>query len=245
MEISLAAEPVISFFGLTITNSLLATFILTCFFLLFSWRFSKIKLCTVPKPKSLQNIIELIFEGLLSFFQSAAGEKTRTFFPLAATFFFFILFGNWIGLLPGFGSIGVWEVIHGEKVLVPLLRGVTADLNTTLALAIVSVASLQYYGLKAMGVKYIGKFINFSNPISFFVGILEIISEFAKILSFAFRLFGNIFAGEVLLVVMGFLMPFIAPLPFLGLELFVGLVQAIVFVMLTLVFLRVAVSYQH
>jgi len=96
-----------------------------------------------------------------------------------------------------------------------------------------------------MGVKYIGKFINFSNPISFFVGILEIISEFAKILSFAFRLFGNIFAGEVLLVVMGFLMPFIAPLPFLGLELFVGLVQALVFVMLTLVFLRVAVSQSH
>jgi len=245
MEISLAAEPVICFFGLTITNSLLASFFLTVFFFVFSWRFSKIKLCTIPKPNSLQNIIEFVFEGLLSFFKSAAGEKTRTFFPLAATFFFFILFGNWMGLLPGFGSIGVWEVIHGELVLVPLLRGVTADLNTTLALAIISVVSLQYYGIKEIGIKYISKFISFKDPISFFVGILEIISEFAKILSFAFRLFGNIFAGEVLLVVMGFLLPFIAPLPFLGLEIFVGLVQALVFVMLTLVFLRVATSQSH
>ena len=241
----MAAEPVMSLFGLTITNSLLATFFLSVFFFVFSWRFSKIKLCTIPKPKSLQNIIEFTFEGLLSFFKSAAGEKTRTFFPLAATFFFFILFGNWMGLLPGFGSIGVWEIIHGELVLVPLLRGVTADLNTTVALAIVSVASLQYYGLKAMGVKYIKKFIDFSNPISFFVGVLEIISEFAKILSFSFRLFGNIFAGEVLLIVVGFLVPFLAPLPFLGLEIFVGLVQALVFVMLTLVFLRVATSQSH
>ncbi len=123
---------------------------------------------------------------------------------------------------------------------IPLLRGPTADLNTTLALALVSVFALQYYGFKSLGFGYLSKFINFSNPINFFLGILEIISEAAKVISFAFRLFGNIFAGEVLLTVIAFLMPLIAPLPFIGLELFVGVIQGLVFSMLTAVFLNMA-----
>ncbi len=123
---------------------------------------------------------------------------------------------------------------------IPLLRGPTADLNTTLALALVAVVSLQYYGFKTLGVSYLSKFFNFSNPINFFLGILELISEAAKIVSFAFRLFGNIFAGEVLLTVIAFLMPIIAPLPFIGLELFVGVIQALVFSLLTAVFLNMA-----
>ncbi|RJR14645.1 ATP synthase F0 subunit A [Candidatus Microgenomates bacterium] len=124
----------------------------------------------------------------------------------------------------------------------PLFRGPTADLNTTLALAIVAVVSFQYFGLKQLGFGYVHKFLNFSNPIYFFLGLLEIVSEFAKIISFAFRLFGNVFAGEVLLTVIAFLMPIIAPLPFLGLELFVGMIQALVFSMLSAVFLNTAVS---
>ncbi|MCK4525128.1 MAG: F0F1 ATP synthase subunit A, partial [Candidatus Andersenbacteria bacterium] len=118
-----------------------------------------------------------------------------------------------------------------------------SDLNTTLALAIVSVLATQIFGIIALGVfKYGKKFINFSSPITFFVGILELVSEVAKMVSFSFRLFGNVFAGEVLLVVIMTLAPFIAPLPFFGLELFVGFVQALVFAMLTLVFLKMAVT---
>ena len=130
----------------------------------------------------------------------------------------------------------------GEHKAVPLFRGPTADLNTTFALALIAVAALQYFGFKSLGLGYLKKFLNFSNPIDFFLGILELISELAKVISFAFRLFGNIFAGEVLLTVIAFLMPVIAPLPFIGLELFVGVIQALVFSMLTAVFLNMATT---
>ncbi|MBD3250751.1 MAG: F0F1 ATP synthase subunit A [Candidatus Pacebacteria bacterium] len=123
---------------------------------------------------------------------------------------------------------------HGTRV--HLLRPGTADLNTTLALAIISVVSIQLVGYSFLGLSYFKKFINFSNPINAFIGVLEIISETAKIMSFAFRLFGNIFAGEVLLAVISSLVPVIGPIPFFFLEMFVGFIQALVFSMLTLVF---------
>ena len=189
--------------------------------------------------------MEIITEGLLGLFKSAAGEKAKTFFPLAATFFIFIILGSWIGLLPGFGTIGIWEIHHGERVLIPIFRGATADINTTLALALISMGTIQFYGFKALGVKYLNKFFNFKNPIYTFVGLLELIAEIAKIISFAFRLFGNIFAGEVLLTVIGTLIPFLAALPFIGLEIFVGFIQATVFVMLSLVFMKLAVEAHH
>ncbi len=129
---------------------------------------------------------------------------------------------------------------------VPLFRAGTADLNTTLALALVTMILVQYYAINYTGLKgYLGKFFNFSGPIDFFVGILELISELAKIISFAFRLFGNIFAGEVLLMVMLFLIPVVIPVPFLAMELFVGLIQAFVFAMLALVFLAIATEETH
>ena len=128
----------------------------------------------------------------------------------------------------------------------PFFRGPNADLNTTLALALISVSITQYLSIKTLGIKnYIARFINLKNPIKFFVGILEIISEFAKILSFSFRLFGNIFAGEVLLAVMVFLIPVLVPVPFLALEVFVGFIQALVFTMLTTIFIVVATEGHH
>lgn len=129
---------------------------------------------------------------------------------------------------------------HEEKELAPLFRAGTADLNMTLALGILSVGLTQYYGLKFLKLSYLKKYINFSSPINFFVGILEIVLELAKIVSFAFRLFGNIFAGEVLLAVIGFLVAVIAPMPFYGLELFVGFIQALVFSMLSVVMFNMA-----
>lgn len=127
-----------------------------------------------------------------------------------------------------------------HNTFVPFLRAGTADLNTTLALAIVSVFCTQLIGFRYLGAVYLKKFFNFSSPIMFFIGVLELISEFAKILSFAFRLFGNIFAGEVLLVVIAGLIPVVAPMPFYFLEFFVGFIQALVFSMLTLVFFNMA-----
>lgn len=136
----------------------------------------------------------------------------------------------------------VEEEAHGRK-FVPILRGPTADLNTTIALAIISFVAIQYFGLKFAGAGYLKRFIDIRSPIFFFVGLLEAISDVSKILSFAFRLFGNVFAGEVLLAIMAFLFAFFLPIPFYGLEIFVGFIQALVFGMLTTVFINVAVSH--
>jgi len=131
-------------------------------------------------------------------------------------------------------------------VLAPFFRSAATDLNFTIGLALVSVVLTQYFGLKSLGMPYLGKFfafrLSFMGLIEGFVGLLELVSEFSKIISFSFRLFGNIFAGEVLLGVMAFLIPYIVSLPFYGLELFVGFVQALIFMMLTVAFFKVAVS---
>jgi len=136
------------------------------------------------------------------------------------------------------------EEHHDELLSIPLFRGNNADINATLALAIISVVMIQVYGVQFLGFKtYVSKFINFKDPIYFVLGILEIVSEISKVVSFAFRLFGNIFAGEVLLTIVAFLVPVLASFPFVILEVFVGLVQALVFSMLTSVFLSLAVSH--
>ncbi len=138
---------------------------------------------------------------------------------------------------------------HGDGyIVVPWLRAPSTDLNFTLALALVVVGLTQYFGIRALGPGYFKKFVDFSGfkqgimngVIGLFVGLLELVSEFAKIVSLAFRLFGNIFAGEILLVVIAFLIPYVVSLPFYGLEVFVGFMQAFVFLMLALVFFNLA-----
>lgn len=236
VHISISAEPIFNLGPVTITNSMLVAWLVTGLLCAFAISVSK-KVKSTNKPTGLQNFIEAIIEALYGMVAGVMGErKSKQVFKYIATFFIFILLGNWIGLLPGVGSIGFIE--HEE--FVPLFRGATADINITLGLALTSVFLIQYIGLKNLGLGYLGKFFNFKTPITAFIGILELVAEFAKILSFAFRLFGNIFAGEVLLTVIAFLVPIIAPLPFLGLELFVGIVQALVFSMLTLVFMQIA-----
>ena len=128
----------------------------------------------------------------------------------------------------------------------PLFRAGSADLSFTLMLALVAVISAQIFGIRANGLwGYFKRFFNFKNPVLFFVGLLELVSEASKVVSFSFRLFGNIFAGEVLLMVMLSLVPFFVPMPFYGLEIFVGLIQAVVFSVLTLVFLSLATEKAH
>ena len=246
LAISIAAEPVFHIGEIAITNSLFTTFVVLAFLIGIALIFRSKPTKDIPPARSLQNFLEMFIDGLHSFFASVVGEKkARKFFPFLTTLFIFILLSNWSGLIPGVGPIGVWEEKEGIKELVPLFRAPTADLNTTIALALLGVFFIQFQGFAHLSIGYLKKFFNFTNPIYTFVGFLEIVSEISKIISFAFRLFGNIFAGEVLLAVMAFLLPLFAPLPFLGLEIFVGVIQSLVFVMLTLVFTAGATSAHH
>lgn len=262
-------------------------------------------------PGNLQSLFEIVIGSLYEFFQSVAGDHTRKYFPVLASLFLFIVTANWLGLLPGVGTIGIThspssltethetvpsvgvegehgeldeehsgsgapivdehaapaedshetvgtesmsagtsaplgdesDTGHAEPALTPIFRPATADINTTLAFAVAAVLAIQYFGFTIGGFHYTSRFLDFKSPINFFVGILEFFSELSKIISFAFRLFGNVFAGEVLLTVMAFLIPVIVPMPFILMELFVGFIQALVFSMLTAVFLNVAVSH--
>lgn len=246
LEISIAAEPIFHIGSFAITNSFFTTFFVTGLFLYIAFALNSTKLKNSPSSKSLQNVLEVLFEGLLNFYTNIVGSsRARKYFPLLTTVFFYILLSNWIGLLPGVGTIGTWQVHGGEELLIPLFRAPTADLNTTFALAAIAFIFIQSEGLRALKTNYLKKFANFSSPIFTFVGLLEFIGEFTKVVSFAFRLFGNIFAGEVLLAVMSFLFPVIISIPFLGMEIFVGMIQALVFVMLMLVFTASATAEHH
>lgn len=239
MIVSLAAERVAAFPFFSLTNSQLATLVVDLFLILLTLavRFRGLKVV----PGSLQNALEFVLDGFLDFCEGIAKERARVFFTLVFTFFLFIILSNWIGLLPGFSTILVKEGGHSW----PLLRSPTADLNTTLALGIISVLAIQFFGFKYLGLGYLKKYFNFHGPIDFFVGVLELILEAAKIVSFGFRLFGNIFAGEVLLLVAGTLIPIFSTIPILGIELFVGLIQALVFAILSLVFLNMSAETSH
>ncbi|OGI27127.1 MAG: ATP synthase F0 subunit A [Candidatus Moranbacteria bacterium RIFOXYB1_FULL_43_19] len=246
MNISIAAEPIFHIGSFPVTNTILVTLVLSLIIIAASY-ILKNKISLVPR--GFQNIVESVLEALLNLVDSVTQDhrQSKKFFPLVATIFIFVILTNWVEVVPGLGTIGIREELHGKEVLVPFIRSGAADLNLTLALAIVSVMAAQILGIAAIGFgKYAQKF--FVSPlhkpyfVGTFVGILEIISEVAKLISFSFRLFGNIFAGEVLLTVMLFLVPYFVPLPFLFLELFVGFVQALVFAMLTLVFLKMAAT---
>jgi F-type H+-transporting ATPase subunit a len=241
LHISISAEPIAHFGGLTFSNSMIAC-VLISVILIGLAVVANGQLTSTNRPKGLQNIFEWIIEMLYNLVAGVTNsvEKTKRFFPLVATFFLFILVNNWFGLIPGVGTIGIFKATTEGKEFIPYLRAGTADLNMTIALALISVIMTQVIGVTYQHLGYFKKYLNFSNPIMFFVGLLETISEVSKIISFAFRLFGNIFAGEVLLAVIGFLVPVILPMPFYGMELFVGLIQALVFALLSLVFFNMA-----
>ncbi len=265
LHVSISAETVAHVWGLPLSNSIVTGLLVSLFLFVFALLFRRSFRMT-DQPSSLQNFVEAVVEGLQNFVHSITenSAKTALFFPLIATFFLFILLNNYFGLLPGVGPILVEEAhkqqaislaqqIHaagldsaeGHSQMVPLFRAATADLNTTLALAIISVVMTQVFGVSHLGLAYFKKFFDFSSPIAFFVGILELILETAKIVSFAFRLFGNIFAGEVLLVVLTYLVAVLVPAPFYALELFVGFIQALVFSMLSLLFFNLATKGHH
>jgi F-type H+-transporting ATPase subunit a len=250
---SLAAETIFHIADFPVTNALINAVIAAILLVAFSF---------LARPT-----FEAIVEALLGRIEAVTGDKkkARAFFPFVATIFLFLLTNNWLGLLPGTGTIGFWGVSHehaGEVELIPLLRSAGADLNMTLALAVLSLVAVQLYGIYATGFfNYFSKFVNIrgifraipKGPIAiltaiieFFVGLIEIVSELAKAVSLSLRLFGNVFAGEVLIGVMMGLVAFIIPIPFMFLEILVGVIQATVFAMLVLVFLNMAsMSHEH
>ncbi len=239
IHISIAAETITTLWGISITNSLLSSILIS---LVLIGAALLIRQNLRMEATGWQILIETILGAIYELVESITPNRVEEFFPLITTLFLFILASNWFGLIPGIGDFG----INRGAEFVPLFRATTADLNTTLALAVISVAAIQYYGLKHLGIKlHLSRFFNIQSVLGFFVGLLEFVSELAKIISFSFRLFGNIFAGEVLLVVIGSLIPLIAPLPFLGLEVFVGFIQALVFAVLTLAFISIAVEHPH
>lgn len=236
LHISLASEELFHIGPLPVTNTLVTSWIAIIVICLIAY-FGTKKQDIVPK--GFQNFFESIIEGLYNLIHGITEDRkqTRQLLPLIATLILLITLSNWLGLVPGVGTIGFHEA--GE--FVPFLRAPNSDLNSTLALALVSVFMTQFFGIAAIGFfKYSKKFLNFSGVIPFFVGFLELVGEVAHLISFSFRLFGNVFAGEVLLAVIGYLVAYAAPVPFYFLELFVGFIQALVFALLTLVFIKTA-----
>ncbi|MDD4476837.1 MAG: F0F1 ATP synthase subunit A [Patescibacteria group bacterium] len=249
---TLAPDTIFRLGDFPITNTMINAWIAILIFLILG---IIIKKRVSLKPSKIQNFIEYFLDILLNYFDQVTGDRKKTmrFLPLVGSVFFFILISNWIGLLPGIGSI-TWD----NKML---FRPSNTDLNLTVAMALTSVFLSHIMGLFAVGFfAYLNKFVQIGSlvksfrkgPIAIFtaiielaVGFLEIISEMAKVLSLSLRLFGNIFAGEVLMSVMISLVAFLVPTPFMLLEVLVGVIQAGVFSMLTLVYLTVATSKPH
>jgi len=260
-HVQLPAETIFHIGGFPVTNSLLATWVTMIVVVGLAYGVThKTKLI----PSRLQSLLEFALEWMLNLCKDVAGEANgRRFFPIVTTIFLFVLMNSWLGLLPGYGSI----IVNGaEGEPVHLLRAANTDINFPLALAVIAFIFIEYYGFKqGGGLRYLLKFFNFGKffrglgklftgkvkaglgevfrgAIDIFVGALEGLSELVRVLSFTFRLFGNMTGGEILILMMMFLMPWVLAIPFYGLELLVGVVQALIFGGLTLVFATIAVT---
>lgn len=240
LHVSLPAEKVFTLFGLPIVNSMLVEVV--AYALVLWMMFGTAKALRSGKPGRLATGIHWLFEILLNTIQDVTGDKrkARQIAPLAITMFFLIIIGYYLGLLPVIGAIKYHDV--------ELLRGGINDLNFTFALAIITMLTVQVFAIKQHGIFGNGKryFISpFKDPAHSFEGILELIAEFSRGIALSFRLFGNVFAGEVLIAVIAFLTKWLTPLAqpfFLGFELFIGAIQAYVFFMLTVAFIALGSS---
>lgn len=300
-SVAIAPEILFNVGGFDVTPSLITSVIV--FILLIGFAFISTRNMQLV-PSGAQNVIEIIIEQMVNLFEGIAGPMWRHFFTIAATIFLLFLVSNFIGLIPGAGSIGVIKVdealhmsVVGNQVyfedakthqpapsgifilgdapeflkpislynksqqaagrpveehatLAPFIRAPTSDINLPLAIALVSVIMTQVYGMQKQGMKYWTRFFSFGKLlkgdigfglIDVFVGLVELISEIGKIVSFTFRLFGNIFAGEIILLIMAFLF-LLLPFPFVLFEFFVAFIQAFVFAVLTMAFMRIATA---
>jgi F-type H+-transporting ATPase subunit a len=233
--ISLAAEPIFYIGSFPITNTFIDTLLIDAILIGTCVYVSK-HLRTIPGY--FQNIIEFLMVTINDLTESVASHKSAQIFPYFMTFFAVILLTNWSGLIPILGSIGIYNEHHE---FVPLVRSASTDLNFTLALALVSIVATHSMSISTLGIKeYLSRFFSF-NPFNLFIGLLELVSEFTKIISFSFRLFGNIFVGEVMLGQLYALSfaKFIVPSVLMSYELAVGVIQAVIFGMLTMAFMAI------
>jgi F-type H+-transporting ATPase subunit a len=257
-ETTIFAEPIFKVGNFQVTNSLLTSWLAVLIIIGFC---IALKLSLKKIPGKIQHIFELLLEGALSLCDQVTNDRklTMKIFPLVVSLFIFILVNNWLGLLPFVGSIGFVQSDAGVSTFVPLFRSGTADVNTTLALSLMIVVASNIFGIISIGIwKTFNKYVNIKAlghipkkvrtdpsvlivaPIHVFVGLLELIGEVAKVASLSFRLFGNVFAGEVLLASMSAIFLYILPGPFLFLEVFVGLIQALIFSLLASVYFTIA-----
>jgi F-type H+-transporting ATPase subunit a len=261
MNVTLYAEPVARIGSMEITNSLINATVLMIVLVIFAFFFRK-RISMIPGR--VQAAVETFIEVAMTYIDQVTGsrKKTVSFLPFICSLFLFILLSNWMGLLPGTGSLGVWQIHEGSSEFIPLFRPANGDLNMTIAMALVSVIGSHVLGVIAIGffahwnrfftLGSIWKAVKSGKPMNIVValiegvvGLIEFVSEIAKVLSLSLRLFGNIFAGEVLLTVIASIFAYLLPLPFMALELIVGIVQALVFSMLTLVYLSILTDVPH
>jgi F-type H+-transporting ATPase subunit a len=259
-HVALPSEPILHVGSFSITNTLIASWltilVLVGLSILLTWRMKLV-------PGRRQAMAETIVEGLLNFVEGIAGKKhARMLFPGVATIFIYVISNAYLALFPFFGTIG----IHHEHEFLAIFRAANTDVNVPLSIALMSFFLVESWGMRAIGVShYVSEFINVrqlgqglkelftgkikTGPmnivfgfITLFVGVLEIFSHLTRMLSFTFRLFGNMTAGEILILVSSFLVPLVFSIPFYGLELLIGMIQALIFSGLTLVFGTIAVS---
>ncbi len=236
LDISLAPEILFNIGGIPISNAFFWSWFVFVFLIIGAFL---LKRSLKMRPGKFQSIIEMLVGGAYDFVESMMGDKkkARRVFPLVFTMFFFIFFCNLLTFIPGQSAI----TIKTAGGVVPLFRAIISDYGIVFVMTMVSVIVTQIVSLAVVGpLGYLGKFFNFTSPLNFFLGLMDLVGELAKVMSLSFRLFGNIFAGEVLGAVMLFLFPFFLPLPFAFLGLLTAVVQPFVFSVLTLVFISMA-----
>ncbi len=244
IHVVLAPEQLGTLWGIPITNTLITSWIVIAILVLIAFTVgSRLKMTPGRFQTLFEWLVAFIYDYVAEILESKA--LARKFFPLLVTLFLFIFTANLLEFTPGIGSIGFFHV-DGE--FSPLLRSVNTDLNVTLALAIIAFIVIEVTGIVVVGLgKYLSKFFPnpFKNPIGSVVGFIEIFSELARLVSFSFRLYGNILAGEVLILVAIYFIPYAGPVPLMAFEVFVGFIQAAIFALLTLFFIKIAITVAH
>ena len=247
IHVALSAEKLGELWGIPITNTLITSWAIVLLLVVFGVLIgSRLQMV----PGRFQTLLEWLFGGMYDYVAEVLESRdlARRFFPLLITIFLFVFVSNWLEFIPGIGSVGFFLSGGGHGEFVPLFRSVNTDLNVPLALAIISFLVVEVTGVATLGaLKYGSKFIQnpIRSPIGFAVGLVELIGEIVRIVSLSFRLFGNILAGEIVILVAIYFAPYLLPIPLMIFELFIGFLQAAIFALLTLFFLKLAVTEAH
>ena len=242
IHVSIKAEPLFHIGPFEFTNSMVGALLTTLVLLAAAWYFHR---RSALVPGRMQSVIELPIEWMISIISSSS-SRWRGYVALITTFFLMILIANWIGLLPGVGTIGLVEESHGEQLLIPFVRPASADLNFTLGLSIVSFVVFVWWGVRVNGPGgYLKELVGEPRYMAPLMFPIHLISELSRLISLSMRLFGNVFAGEVLLATMLALTFLVVPTVFLGLEAVFGFVQALVFSLLSMTYISLAIAEHH